>query len=282
MRRIVATAAQLPLLVLAGCAGNGQGLDTNGNPISGEPPPLVPELQSIQEHVFTPICTACHSGAAAPLGFRLDANSSFAMLVNTPSVEVPSLMRVSPGNPDQSYIIQKLEGHAAVGGQMPLGGPPLPQTTIDVIRQWITDGALPTAVASSAASATSLEAIAPLENQQLAEPPREILVAADGELDVSLLNSGVVTLMRSGGDGSFNDGNEVAIEPLEITVRSAMPTVLAILVPAAQWTADRYELRFAGHGPLFVANRAGLAIDGAGTGKPGTDFILNFSLELSR
>jgi len=278
----MATAAQLPLLVLAGCAGNGQGLDTNGNPISGEPPPLVPELQSIQEHVFTPICTACHSGAAAPLGFRLDANSSFAMLVNTPSVEVPSLMRVSPGNPDQSYIIQKIEGHAAVGGQMPLGGPPLPQATIAVIRQWIADGALPTAVASSAASATSLEAIAPLENQQLAEPPREILVAADGELDVSLLNSGVVTLMRSGGDGSFNDGNEVAIEPLEITVRSAMPTVLAILVPAAQWTADRYELRFAGHGPLFVANRAGLAIDGAGTGKPGTDFILNFSLELSR
>jgi len=45
---------------------------------------------------------------------RLDAASSYAMLVNTPSAEVPSLMRVSPGNPDASYIIQKLEGHAAV------------------------------------------------------------------------------------------------------------------------------------------------------------------------
>ncbi|MGH8262490.1 MAG: hypothetical protein ACRET4_03345, partial [Steroidobacteraceae bacterium] len=136
--------------------------------------------------------------------------------------------------------------------------------------------------AASVAAPTSLQAIAPIENQQLAEPPREILIAADGELDVSLLDSGVVTLMRSGGDGSFNDGNEVAIEPLEITVRSVTPTVLAIRVPAAQWTADRYELRFAGHGPLFVTNRAGLAIDGAGAGKPGTDFVLNFSLEPSR
>ncbi len=60
-------------------------------------------------------------GAAAPLGFRLDAASAYAMLVNALSVEVPTLLRVSPGNPDSSYLIQKLEGHAAVGGQMPLG-----------------------------------------------------------------------------------------------------------------------------------------------------------------
>jgi hemin uptake protein HemP len=270
------------LLLLAGCAGNGEGLDTNGNPISGEPDPLLPELQSIQDHVFTPICTACHVGAGAPLGFRLDADSSYAMLVNTPSVEVPSLLRVSPGHPDESYIIQKLEGHAAVGGQMPLGGPPLPQATIDVIRQWITDGAPPTPATASLAAATSLQAIAPLESQQLLEPPREILIAADGELDTSLLNSGVVTLTRSGGDGSFNDGNEVVLENLELTVRSVGPTVIALRVPATQWIPDRYELRLAGHGPLFVANRAGLAIDGAGTGTPGTDFVLTFTLEPSR
>ena len=135
----------LPLL--AACAGNGEGLDANGRPISSAPQPLLPELQSIQDQVFTPICTTCHAGAAAPLGFRLDANSSYAMLVGQPSVEVPSLMRVAPGQPDSSYIIQKLEGHAAVGGQMPLGGPYLPQSTIDVIRQWILDGAQPSAAA---------------------------------------------------------------------------------------------------------------------------------------
>jgi hypothetical protein len=101
----------------------------------------VPELQSIQEHVFTPICAQCHAGSSAPLGFRLDDGFAFDMLVGVASIEVPTLQRVSPGNPDQSYLIQKLEGHAAVGGQMPLGQSPLPQATIDVIREWIANGA---------------------------------------------------------------------------------------------------------------------------------------------
>lgn len=75
---------------LAGCAGNGEGLDPNGRPVTaGSSTPLTPDLQSIQDHVFTPICTQCHVGAAAPLGFRLDADSAYAMLVNAPSVEVP-------------------------------------------------------------------------------------------------------------------------------------------------------------------------------------------------
>jgi len=146
-RRTIGAVLMLPLL--ASCGGSGEGLDQNGRPINGGGggggggSALTPDLQSIQENVFTPICTACHAGAAAPLGFRLDAASAYAMLVNAPSVEVPSLRRVSPGNPDASYLIQKLEGHAAVGGQMPLGQAPLPQTTINIIRQWISNGAAP-------------------------------------------------------------------------------------------------------------------------------------------
>jgi hypothetical protein len=50
---------------------------------------------------------------------------------------------VIPGDPDGSFIIQKLEGRPAplLGDQMPQGGPYLDQSTIDVIRQWIKDGA---------------------------------------------------------------------------------------------------------------------------------------------
>ena len=70
-----------------GCAGNGEGLDQNGRPEGEEPPPLVAEFQSIQDNVFTPICTTCHAGGAAPLGLRLDEGNSYAMLVNEPSVE---------------------------------------------------------------------------------------------------------------------------------------------------------------------------------------------------
>src|SRR5262245_2215395 len=142
---------------LAACAGNGEGLDENGRPIGEEQQqaPLTPQLSSIQEHVFTPICTACHSGAAAPLGFRLDADVAYSMLVNAPSVEAPGVLRVQPGNPDASYLIQKLEGRA--GTRMPLNGPPLPAETIAVIRQWIVDGA-PASVSAPTMMPTRLKA----------------------------------------------------------------------------------------------------------------------------
>src|SRR6202040_1214173 len=115
------------LLSVAACAGNGKGLDANGQPLdggsSGSLPPLSADLGSIQANIFTPICSVCHIGGAAPEGLRLDAADSFNFLVGVPSTEVPSLMRVQPGDPDNSYIIQKLEGHAAVGVQMPFGCP---------------------------------------------------------------------------------------------------------------------------------------------------------------
>src|SRR5690348_2977383 len=98
---------------LGACAGNGDGLDENGRPVEeGGAGSLQPTFQSIQDNVFTPICTACHAGAGAPLGLRLNEGSSYALLVNTPSAEVPSLQRVQPGNPDASYLIRKLEGTA--------------------------------------------------------------------------------------------------------------------------------------------------------------------------
>src|SRR3981081_2463731 len=128
-----------------GCAGNGNGLDANGNPVtpgSGGGTPLTADFKSIQDNVFTPICTKCHIGAGAPEGLQLDAANSYAALVSVPSAEQPAVMRVAPGNPANSYIIRKLQGAAGIsGGQMPLGGPYLPQSTIDVISQWITAGA---------------------------------------------------------------------------------------------------------------------------------------------
>jgi hypothetical protein len=50
---------------------------------------------------------------------------------------------VIPNDPDNSYLIRKLEGNAGVGSVMP--PPPrmaLGAATIAEIRQWIADGAL--------------------------------------------------------------------------------------------------------------------------------------------
>ncbi|HZP13773.1 MAG TPA: hypothetical protein VFB36_15245 [Nevskiaceae bacterium] len=146
-------------MALAACGGNGQGLDDDGRPIgentggggdqSGDGP-FQPTIEDIQAHVFTPICSRCHHGALAPQGLHLsDTRTSYDNLVNVASQEEPQLKRVLPGNPDDSYIIHKIEGTQESGDQMPDGCPSsepcLDHDTIAVIRQWIADGAPPPA-----------------------------------------------------------------------------------------------------------------------------------------
>lgn len=272
--------------VLAACAGDGSGLDENGRPV-GESSggALQPNFKSIQDNVFTPICTVCHAGAAAPLGLRLDEGSSYALLVNAPSVEVPSLRRVEPGNPDASYLIQKLEGIAAVGGRMPLNQPALPQETIAVIRQWISDGAANNAAMGGSAKSrfelVKLTAISPARDEAVPAPVRDIIITSNVELDTSLLQSNLIELRSSGGDGNFDSGNEREA-PVDATVRSDLPTVLAITPRVAPLAADSYELRIRGTDPVAMADMQAHPIDGDGDGTPGGDFVVRFTVEMAQ
>jgi hypothetical protein len=139
-----ATALVVAALLAACGGGSGEGLDSNGRPISegggGTGGGLAPTFSSIQREVLTPRCTVCHAGAAAPAGLRLDEGSSYALLVGVASQQSGTL-RVAPGRPDDSYLVHKIEGRAAVGARMPLGGPFLDDATIAVIREWIARGA---------------------------------------------------------------------------------------------------------------------------------------------
>jgi len=134
------TAIAAMLIALAACGGGG-----------GEeaPPPLTglqPTLASIQANVFTPSCakSTCHTGAMAQQGLVLDPGSSWTNLVNVASPQDMTLTRVIPFNPDGSFLIHKLEQKQTVGGPMPDDGPPyLQQATIQVIREWIMNGAQP-------------------------------------------------------------------------------------------------------------------------------------------
>lgn len=139
-------AAALLGLLAGGCGpGSGAGMDESGQPLppGGNPAPLAPTLASIQANVFTPSCAVagCHGGASAQQGLRLDSGFSAASLINVASPRDPGLIRVIPGDPSNSFLIHKLEGTQTLGDRMPQGGPYLPQSTIDVIRQWIADGA---------------------------------------------------------------------------------------------------------------------------------------------
>jgi len=115
------------------------------NPVAPPPPPPVVTLAQLQTTIFTPICSGCHTGGggALPASMNLsNAAATFAALVGVPSVEQGTLQRVKPADPDNSYIVRKLEGAASItGSRMPLGGPFLDQPTIDKVRAWITAGA---------------------------------------------------------------------------------------------------------------------------------------------
>jgi hypothetical protein len=265
-----------PLLV--SCGGSGEGLDENGRPgnaggggggSGSGGSTLTADLQSIQDHVFTPICTACHAGAAAPLGFRLDAASAYAMLVNAPSVEVPSLRRVSPGNPDSSYLIQKLEGHAAVGGQMPLGQNPLPQATIDVIRQWITNGAANVPAAAGEALMT-LNAVTPVEDEILTRSSAEPLISASGAIQLSTINATNLIVERSASGQFDGSADTTRVQGAQLNVRSQNPTVFSVMLPQSERVPGNYRITLRGTGPTPVLDSQG---------RPISDFTLRYTIE---
>lgn len=92
--------------------------------------------------IFTQSCVQCHSGPSAPQGLQLDSQNSYADLVNVTSSQVPGLKRVAPGDDDNSYLVQKIEGTAQVGARMPIGGQ-LSGSEIALVRRWIAEGAHP-------------------------------------------------------------------------------------------------------------------------------------------
>jgi hypothetical protein len=201
---LVAAAVCTAATLLNGCVGSGAGLDANGNPLSSSSSPsssspssspsasapttLTADFQSIQDNVFTPICTVCHSGADAPEGLQLDAAHSYALLVGVPSTEVPSTLRVKAGDPTNSYLIQKLQNSSGiVGAQMPFGGPYLPQSTIDVISAWITAGAQPAAATATTSASLAVTATMPADRMAMTDPVTTIAVGLSQEPDPSQL-----------------------------------------------------------------------------------------------
>lgn len=233
----------LCLVCLQGCSGNGQGLDANGRPVTGGGTnlPLSDDFASIQANIFTPICTKCHIGGGAPEGLRLDAASSYNLLVGVPSTEVPSLFRVKSGDPDSSYIIQKLEGHAAVGAQMPFGGPYLSTTTIGFIRQWISNGAPPASAASTtmttASAALAIRAIIPGAGETLSVSPPQIAVSFNREIDATQLGMITAHLEKSGG-GDTGAPIEIAAK---VTAARGNGAVL-LFTPLTELGSGRYQL----------------------------------------
>jgi len=287
MRRAILFAIPLFISAVASCtAGSGEGLDISGRPISeGGDVPLAPTLASVQANVFNPSCIVCHSGANAPQGLRLDAANSFTNLVGVGSRQDGSFLRVAPGEPSQSYLIQKLEGTASTGEQMPLGGPPIPQSTVDYVRQWITDGALPVS-GGPPDTPPVVVSLMPDPDSILGSLPSEISAGFDQDIDASTINDVTFTLIRSGGDGTFGDGNEEAITPASVALSGMNPRLAIMDLTGVSAIEDRYQITLHGSGANIILDVGGAALDGeyaggfpSGDGIEGGDFVVEFDVQ---
>lgn len=271
-------AAVLATAAAAGCAGNGEGLDQNGQPLGssgGTGAPLTADFTSIQDNVFTPICTRCHIGASAPEGLQLDAAHSYDLLVGVASVEQPGVLRVAPGNPDASYIIRKLEGAPGIsGGQMPLGGPYLPQSTIDEIRQWIIEGAQrPQAVAHEQARPTfEVVATSPADTAVVQSPVREIVISFSSEVEAALVNGTTITVEPVTGTEFLTSAGP----PIPSALSTALGNPATVVIrPLAPLGPGRYRVTLRGSGGAgALASAAGVMM--------GADYDFVFTVEAAR
>jgi hypothetical protein len=128
----------LALLVLGACSGGGGSGSMMGEmpmppPTDGTSTTLMATLDSIQANVFTPKCAGCHSGDSPAVNLNLDATHSYDDLVNVPSTEQPTILRVKPGDPANSFLVQHIESE----------GDGASSTDLSFIEQWIMEGAQP-------------------------------------------------------------------------------------------------------------------------------------------
>jgi hypothetical protein len=96
--------------------------------------------------IFDRSCNSntCHGGARGAGDLPLERGRAYDALVNAPASRCnDGRLRVVPGRPELSYLIDKLEGHnLCAGGQMPLRAPALSTSEIAIVQGWICAEAL--------------------------------------------------------------------------------------------------------------------------------------------
>jgi hypothetical protein len=129
-------------LLIAGC-GKLSESPTDPGTGGGEPIDPTATFTRVQNEIFTPTCAmlACHSTLAHQESQVLAPGFAYANTVNVGSNEMPSLVRVKPLDPANSYLYRKITGAGITGDRMPQGLAPLTDAQIKLVRDWIRRGA---------------------------------------------------------------------------------------------------------------------------------------------
>jgi hypothetical protein len=122
--------------------------DRDSVPLVCRRPPPPATFATLERQIFDLSCStvSCH-GAADSGGLTLAEGSAYANLVGVPAVNpaahAAGLFRVVPGDPDASFLLDKLTGMLTPdeGAPMPRVGGSLPAARIDLVRRWIAAGA---------------------------------------------------------------------------------------------------------------------------------------------
>ncbi len=138
----------LALLAVAACGNDhaataGADAAVDDDPLNITDQPAPGSLDGLHQNVIAKRCSGqpglCHNGQFEP---NLSTPAlTYAYLVNRPSIEATTKLRVKPGDATSSFFIDKLRNRN-VATQMPLGAQPLEEADIAAFEAWINAGAL--------------------------------------------------------------------------------------------------------------------------------------------
>jgi hypothetical protein len=133
LKKILTCLIAISLLILTGC----------GKEKCPTEPDTDPSLATDIQPIFNKSCAFanCHDASAAA-GLDLSTGKAYANLVNVASTNDPAKVRVIPNDADSSYLYIKIIGNPGDGTlRMPIGGNPLSDNEIQLIKNWIDAGA---------------------------------------------------------------------------------------------------------------------------------------------
>lgn len=134
------TLACLSMAMICACSEDGKREADKAQRVSSGP-----DFSRDIQPIFDANCVACHQAQGASGNLNLENGSAYAAIVAVKSGE-SVLPYIAPGQPEQSYLIRKVEGtHVQAGGsgeRMPLTGA-LDTGSIATLRDWVKAGARP-------------------------------------------------------------------------------------------------------------------------------------------